>query len=218
LPRLLGRLCGARTWSTIPQLTEAGILAWADAERDRSGSWPTADSGPIPDAPGETWLAVENALRGGGRGLQGGSSLARLLAEHRGVRNKADLPELTEEVIVAWAAAHHERTGQWPSEASGPIVDAPGETWKAVNLALFQGLRGLAGGSSLYQLLRARLRIPGRRAKNEPVPPPTEEQLRLCIDRMRDQGIPMLAIARLLGMDVEEAERLHQLPSRRKKE
>jgi hypothetical protein len=218
LPRLLGRLCGVRTWTTMPQLTETGILAWADAERDRSGSWPTADTGPILEAPGETWSAVENALRIGLRGLPGGSSLARLLAEHRGVRNKANLPELKEEVIVALAAAHHERTGQWPSEASGSIADAPGETWKAVNLALFQGLRGLPGGSSLYQLLRARLRIPGRRAKNEPVPPPSEGQLRLCIDRMRDQGIPMLAIARLLGMEVEEAERLHQLPSRRKKE
>jgi hypothetical protein len=157
-------------------------------------------------------------LRTGFRGLPGGSSLARLLAEHRAVRNKSCLPELTEEVIVAWAAAPHERTGQWPSEASGPIADAPGETWKAVNLALFQGLRGLPGGSSLYQLLRARLRIPGRRAKNEPVPPPSQEQLRLCIDRMRDQGIPMLGIARLLGLDVEEAERLHKLPSRRTKE
>jgi hypothetical protein len=179
LPRLLGRRCGARTWVTMPQFTEAGILAWADAERARSGSWPTADTGQILEAPGETWLGIENALRGGGRGLPGGSSLARLLAEHRRVRNKADLQELTEELIVAWAAAHHERTGQWPSEASGPIADAPGETWKAVNLALFQGLRGLPGGSSLYQLLRAHLRIPGRRAKNEPVPPPSEGQLRL---------------------------------------
>jgi hypothetical protein len=202
----------------MPPLTVAGILAWADTERGRSGNWPTADTGPIPEAPGETWLAVENALRAGLRGLLGDSSLARLLAEHRGVRNKGDLPELTEEVIVAWAAAHHERTGQWPSEASGPIADAPGETWKAVSLALFQGLRGLPGGSSLYQLLRARLRIPGRRAKNEPVPPPSEGQLRLYIDRMRDQGIPMLAIARLLGLEVEEAERLLQLPSRRIRE
>jgi hypothetical protein len=70
----------------------------------------------------------------------------------------------------------------------------------------------LSGASSLYQLLRACLGLPGKRAKNEPVPPPTEGQLRLRIDRLRDQGVPMVAIARLLGLTVEEAERLQQLP------
>jgi hypothetical protein len=120
------------------------------------------------------------------------------------------------ENILAWATAHHRRTGEWPTDTSGPVEGAPGETWKAVNQALFQGLRGLPGGSSLYQLLRACLGIPGKRAKNEPVPPPTEGQLRLRIDRLRDQGVPMLAIARLLGLTVEEVERLQQPPGRDK--
>lgn len=35
-------------------------------------------------------------LRTGRRGLRGGSSLARLLAQHRGYRNRAALPSLTE--------------------------------------------------------------------------------------------------------------------------
>jgi hypothetical protein len=208
LAQLLGRRCGVRTWSTMPALTEAAILVWADAEHGRSGNWPTADTGPIPEAPGESWNAVDVALRGGGRGLPGGSSLAQLLAEHRGVRNKADLPPLTIEGIAAWGRAHHQRKGQWPTLESGPVEDAPGETWKAVNLALHQGLRGLPGGSSLYQLLRAAFQIPGRRARNEPPPEPTKEQLRFRIDRMRDQGMPMAAIAKAMGMTVEEVERL----------
>src|SRR5207253_1820957 len=40
-----------------------------------------------------------------------------------------------------------------PTEKSGSIVGTPGETWKAVHLALAQGLRGLPPGSSLAQLL-----------------------------------------------------------------
>jgi hypothetical protein len=38
---------------------------------------PTADRGPIPEAPGETWGAVEHALHDGLRGHPGGDSLAQ---------------------------------------------------------------------------------------------------------------------------------------------
>ena len=37
-----------------------------------------------------------------------GLSLARLLSEQRGVRNKQCLPRLTERQIAAWTAAHHD--------------------------------------------------------------------------------------------------------------
>jgi hypothetical protein len=37
---------------------------------------------------------------------------------------------------------------------SGPIPEAPGENWHAVNLALYNGHRGLRGGSSLAKLLK----------------------------------------------------------------
>jgi hypothetical protein len=65
-------------------LTVEQILAWADAHRARTGGWPRIGSGPIADAPGENWNAVDTALRVGCRGLPGGDSLPRLLAEHRG--------------------------------------------------------------------------------------------------------------------------------------
>jgi hypothetical protein len=68
-----------------PKLTEALILAWADAHFGRNGRWPSALSGAVAGAPGETWGALASALRNGCRSLPGGDSLARLLARERGV-------------------------------------------------------------------------------------------------------------------------------------
>jgi hypothetical protein len=69
-----------------PPLTVEQILAWADAHFGRTGGWPVGMGGPIPEAPGETWRAVNDALRAGYRGLPGGTTLPRLLAQHRGAR------------------------------------------------------------------------------------------------------------------------------------
>src|ERR1700722_7091481 len=66
----------------LPDLTESQILDWADAYRKRTGRWPTCRSGAISTSSGETWQAVQEALRVGMRGLGGGSSLARLLAKN----------------------------------------------------------------------------------------------------------------------------------------
>jgi hypothetical protein len=60
------------------QLTVEQILAWADAHRERAGKWPQSGSGPVPEAPGATWAAIDSALGHGLRGLSGGDSLARL--------------------------------------------------------------------------------------------------------------------------------------------
>ncbi len=153
LARLLAEHRNVRNIHGLPPLTIEQILAWADAHHRRTGEWPTATSGPIPDTPRETWEAINNALGLGLRGLPGGSSLARLLAEHRGVRNRKGLPPYTHEQILAWADLHYQRTGKWPTRHSGPIPDTNGETWMAVEMALCKGLRGLPKGSSLSQLL-----------------------------------------------------------------
>jgi hypothetical protein len=136
-----------------PHLTESQILAWAEAHHAQTGKWPTQYTGHVLGAAGETWNRLNLALRLGYRGLPGGSSLAALLQRARGVRNVKNLPDYTEEQILTWADAHHARTGQWPRATSGPIEGAEGETWKAVEMALVVGRRGLAGGSSLYKLL-----------------------------------------------------------------
>src|SRR5579884_3296996 len=153
LARLLAEHRHVRNPSQLPRLSRRQILAWMDAHQKRTGAWPTAQTGPVASAPGETWRALDSALRLGLRGLPGGSSLARLLAEQRGVRNLQDLPRLTPGQILAWADAHHRRTGQWPSDLPIPVADAPGETWAGLDTELRNGRRGLPGGSSLARLL-----------------------------------------------------------------
>jgi len=153
LAQLLAQERGKRHIQQLPPLPEEQILAWADAHFQRTGQWPTCKSGHIPDSPKEKWRAVDLALRKGVRGLPGGSSLARLLAAHRGVRNRTALPQLSEEQILVWADAHQQRTGSWPTNDSGAVLDAPGETWTGIAIALSQGRRGLPGGSSLAWLL-----------------------------------------------------------------
>lgn len=153
LAKLLSEQRGRRNRKELSPLSYGQIIAWADAHYKRTGEWPRRYSGAIEDAPGEIWANVNAALAQGIRGLPSDSSLAKLLADYRGVRNRADLPGLTEEQILAWADAHYERMGNWPRAFDGPIQDAPGETWSSIQNALRAGLRGLPGGSSLAALL-----------------------------------------------------------------
>src|SRR5262245_28272287 len=60
------------------RLTVTAVLAWADVWKARTGCWPLRTSGPVPESPGDTWMAVSLALAKGHRGLPGGSSLAKL--------------------------------------------------------------------------------------------------------------------------------------------
>jgi hypothetical protein len=133
-------------------LTVEQILKGAEAHHAGTGKWPTTSSGVVDDAPGETWVAIDAALRGGVRGLPKGSSLSKLLVAH-GRREAKD--DLTVEQILKWADAHHARTGDWPTETSGVVHDAPGENWRAINAALRRGSRGLPKGASLLQFLMA---------------------------------------------------------------
>jgi hypothetical protein len=146
LAKLLHERRGARHLDLLPRFTVKQILALADDHKERTGVWPTCRSGAIRGAPGETWMAVAKKLEDGGRGLRGGTTLTRLLEQHRGVRNPANLPRLTHKKILAWMRAFHDRTGTWPRHTSGPIPEAPGETWATVHWALVHGRRGLRGG------------------------------------------------------------------------
>jgi hypothetical protein len=153
LAQLLSEERGVRNRAELPPLIKEQILNWADSHKVRTGKWPNQTSGPVNDAPGETWSNIQQALNRGLRSLPGGSSVAQLLAEERGVRNRSALQPLTTDQILAWADAHYERTGKWPRVLEGPIENVPGETWSGVENALRAGLRGLTGGSSLAALL-----------------------------------------------------------------
>ena len=136
-------------------LSVAQILGWADAHFERTGDWPTVNSGPVIGARQEKWTNINANLRDGDRGLPAGWSLTQLLAEHRGKRNRLALPAFTVAQILDWADTHHELTGKWPNSKTGPIPGT-GETWKAVQQALSLGTRGMPGGSSLHRLLKKR--------------------------------------------------------------
>jgi hypothetical protein len=154
LARLLARERGATDGRTRTPLSVEQILAWADEHRARTSQLPYYGSGRVAAAPGETWGAIDAALKKGCRGLPEGDSLARLLARERGACNSRNRLRLTAEQILAWAVAHRRRTGEWPGVLSGPIPEAQGEDWRAVNMALYKGHRGLPGGDSLARLLR----------------------------------------------------------------
>src|SRR5262245_8710814 len=155
LAQLLAKHRDVRNKKRLPLLTEQVIVALADVHFWWTGSWPTRESGPVLASlvPEETWARIDASLIRGLRGLRGRSSLARLLAKWRKVRNRKALPRLTEQQIVAWADAYFARHGQYPSENAGPVEDAPGEVWINLTAALREGLRGLRGGSSIFKLL-----------------------------------------------------------------
>jgi hypothetical protein len=93
------------------------------------------------------------------RGLPRGSSLYRLLDEHRPEHRRT----LTIDAIRAWARAHHAATGRWPRRSSGAVAAAPGETWNRIDWALRGGYRGLPCGLSLAKLFFS----PSRPRKDE---------------------------------------------------
>jgi len=153
LSRLLARERGAHQGKDPRPITVPEILRWADAYKQRHGRWPTVSSGPVPEEPRESWKIIERDLASGRRGLPAKSSIARLLAEHRGWRHIGRLPDLTIPQILEWAHAFHARTGRRPTETSGAIPESPGEAWHTVAYALRKGNRGLPGGFSLARLL-----------------------------------------------------------------
>ena len=116
-----------------PDFTIEQILEWADAWHERTGKRPTTISGRIPGAEHMTWKDVDDALREGRTDRPAGLWLSRLLLLTRGVFRHKDRPPLTEGQILAWADAHYQRTGSWPTPDSGWIAEAPGEAWSRVN-------------------------------------------------------------------------------------
>jgi hypothetical protein len=168
LAKLLAERRGKRNRKQLPKYALQRILKWADAFHRRTGKWPITSSGPIKDAPGETWLAVDIALRKGQRGLPGGTSLAQLLDRCRAVQNRLAVPRLSNRKILKWADAFRKRTGNWPTAYSGNVSPGHSEKWVAIDTALKHGSRGLPGGSSLFKLL-ARHRGIGRHRRFPPL-------------------------------------------------
>ncbi len=150
-------------------LTVQMVQTWGDNYLGEFEVHPKPQDGGLHLPKGEDWAKIHYAFTKGKRGLP---RMPGGLPEFFGY-NK---PVLTETIILKWADRCHELTGEYPSERTGKSwqnlddtrtseeVGLPSnESWNGVNLALSRSLRGLPGGSSLYQLLRKHNRIPRAR-------------------------------------------------------
>ncbi len=170
LARLLQRERGVRNMQALSPLAEGEICRWAEEHFRKTGSWPNENTGPVEGKDGERWYNVNACLREGLRGLPGGDTLSRLLFRRFGwavldprATAGPELPPLTLRKIRAWPRQHRELTGRWPGPKSGAVAGVPGETWKAIDRAMLQGLRGLPTGVSLAGLLRRMGAAPAKR-------------------------------------------------------
>ena len=197
LATVLSKYRGYRSQHLLPDLSITQILKWVDAHKRRTGSWPTWKAGKV-SATSETWCGISHSLSGGGRGLPGGSSIASLLEEHRGVRNIQNLSPLTVKQILVWADRHRRLHGDWPNLRSGAIPGTT-ETWGAIQSALHRGRRQLPGGLSIVRLL---MKHRGYRSAKEP-PTLTIEQILEWADlhKRRTGQWPRCSAGRVLGTD-----------------
>lgn len=172
LSALLKERRGVLPGSFKPELTVTIIREWAEAHYRRRGRWPSRAGGLVEDAPGESWANIDAALVNGHRGLQGQTSLSRVLKGRKTTLRRPIArarPALTMSQVLLWAKAHARRYGEWPHRFSGRVDDAPGENWLEIDKALAQGERGLTRCSSLASLL-ARRRLPARsRSRARPI-------------------------------------------------
>lgn len=163
LAKLLAKYRGVRNRKALPPYTASLLLKWIDARHEAKGDWPHNRDGPIPGTKGETWFAVDMALRKGLRGMPGGSSLAKFLMIKRGVRNIRALPRLRLDQILVWVDEHRQEKGTWPTTESGKIPGTT-ETWLGIDKALKKGARGLKR-FSLSRLLETHRGVPPKQLR-----------------------------------------------------
>jgi hypothetical protein len=157
-----------------PLLTEETVKRWIILFHEKEGKWPSPVSEVVWDKDRrgqwielreERWSGINTAFRIGARGLRNfvGSSLARFREQNNlGVSQLSKVRTLTPDILKRWIILFHEKEGKWPSEISEVVWDKDSqdnwvavekESWRAINAALHDGLRGLGGfaGSSLAQ-------------------------------------------------------------------
>ncbi|MCB1563851.1 MAG: hypothetical protein KDJ75_09780 [Alphaproteobacteria bacterium] len=98
-------------------------------------SWPGAESGSIDDIHGENWKRWDGLLIRGQRGLQGDSSIAKLIHSK----------------IAEQAQKFKDTTGTPPNRQSGPLPDYPNTTFEQVGEG-FQNIESV-GKTSLRRVL-----------------------------------------------------------------
>jgi hypothetical protein len=169
----ISRLIAANRYVDRKAITEAEILALADAHFAAYGVWPTAHSGRVSNVSDENWSALDQCLRLGLRSLSGGSSVARLIAANRDTHRIRIRKEITIERISDWTDSHRRRTGEWPTTVTGAILEAPGKTWIQIDRILRRGAEGCREPTSLARHLESTRGVPIFGVRT----PLTEEQI-----------------------------------------
>lgn len=141
-------------------MTEESIIQAVQKHIRRRGVPPTRLTGDASWCFGgpETWLNIDNALRFGLRGLDGGSSLFRFLVE-KGFREPLpdSSPVSEPEIAQALREFAGDHRGRLPFQIGlqapvEPYLDLPGVTWATIDGRLRHGRCGLTGGKSLRVL------------------------------------------------------------------
>lgn len=151
-------------------------------ERDKDGAWSIVK--------GESWEAINQSLRYGGRGLEvvPECSLAEFKQAHGFTRQKIQPPQpaprreegMTTEKVLDWLELFREKEGKYPShidktiwvrDAAGAWTAVKGKSWGAVNMWLRKGhADGSAQGiRSLAELKRQR-GVPSKRGRQTRIP------------------------------------------------
>ena len=159
-----------RSQGDLVPLTIDIITSWISKHIERYQEPPKVNSGLVEFSTegheGIKWSNVQAALFSGLRGLPGGSSLAALIQEKFGIMNPADLPSLSEKIIVQWVEQHIAKYERKPKQLTGVVEFASGGykgiTWLAINTVLDKGGRGFSGGSSLAELIKKKFGIQNR--------------------------------------------------------
>jgi len=136
-----------------PDLTQEIVEDAIRSFHKEHGTRPTLNNGDATAYFGyqETWAAIETALRNGCRGLPSNKSLKRL-SQGLGLGKM----NLTQEIVEEAVRAFHKDHGRHPRVHEGDATAYFGyqETWRSVNAALSEGLRGLQGGITLSKLAK----------------------------------------------------------------
>ena len=142
----------------INPLPEENIKEWVNEYFENYGFYPNQKSGKVH---GTTWEAIDMALVGGLRGLEGGRSLSKLIKSNFVFLSATNYPDYTEEIIWKWVKQHCNKFGKYPNAGSGRVQFAEEDgyfsmLWASIDKAFVFGRKGLVGGTSLSKFIKRR--------------------------------------------------------------
>jgi hypothetical protein len=145
IAKLISKHLGVRYKGDLPDFSEEKIVEWAKKYFLVHNKYPSIRTKPSDWLPeGETWIALDIALKRGTRGLPGGSSVAKLFEKYFGIRNKTNIPKISEQCIIDYMIVFKDKYGYFPHAHSKENEMLPsGESWHGFDKALRNARRGL---------------------------------------------------------------------------